>query len=100
MKLLLCAIYDSKIEAFEKPIFFRSLAEALRAWSTVCNDAQSPMSQYPEDFVLFQLGEVDLSSGSVHPFEAPRAISKGIEVKKVDAGLKLMQSQNVNSLSQ
>jgi len=62
-KLKVFCVYDSKVEAYMRPFYARSIGEALRIWESSCRDSQSGFSQYPADYTLFLTGEFDESSG-------------------------------------
>ncbi|AXL14687.1 nonstructural protein [Microviridae sp.] len=82
MKLEIFSIYDSKSEAYMQPFFMKNKGEATRAFTTLCNDGQSQMHQYPEDFTLFSLGAYDDSTGGFHQEKTPNPIGKATEFKK------------------
>lgn len=80
MKVL--TVYDSKAEAFLPPFYMRTTAEALRAFESTCNDPESNMSRYPEDYTLFEIGEWDDNKGQVSMYEAHKSLGLAIEYKK------------------
>lgn len=64
-RLKMLSVYDSKIAGYMTPFFSVHAGQALRGWEEVCNDGQSPMSKFPADFTLFELGEFDDSCGEL-----------------------------------
>ncbi len=58
-------VYDSKTEAYLRPFFMQTPAEAIRAFRDTVNDGQSPFCKHPEDFTLFEVGTFDETSGSL-----------------------------------
>lgn len=57
------AVYDVKSEIFGAPIFLQSKGEAIRAFSDVANNDQSPICRYAGDFKLVYLGLYDEETG-------------------------------------
>jgi len=75
------SIHDSKAEAYLSPIYFKTSAEAIRAFSTACEDSSSQFFKYPSDFTLVELGEFDEISASIVTHTAPRILSNASEFK-------------------
>lgn len=61
----LVAIYDSKAKAYQLLNQYRTNAEAVRAFSTLCNDSSSQYFKYAEDFSLFEMGTYDDNTGTI-----------------------------------
>lgn len=61
----LYSIYDSKAGIYYKPFVSRTKGEALRMFQQAANDSQTTIGQYPEDFVLFEIGSFDDTKGNV-----------------------------------
>lgn len=59
MELQIVAIYDVKLEAFNRPAFVRSVGEAMRSFSDEANRSDSEVSKHPADYRLFHLGSFD-----------------------------------------
>lgn len=59
------SVYDSKAKAYQRPMLFDNGAQATRSFEVVVNDPNSDYSRWPEDFVLFKIGEFDELSGSL-----------------------------------
>lgn len=82
IKVILFAIYDSKSEAFDNPFTMRTFGEAERGFRDAVNGDKSLLAKYPEDYTLFALGEVDLSTGTITSYEVKRSIATGITLKR------------------
>lgn len=65
MKQKIFAVYDSKAEAFNTPIFAQSTGVAIRSFAQAANDQTHDFARYGGDFSLFELGEFDLASGHI-----------------------------------
>jgi len=76
------AVYDSKVEAYMVPMFFRSKGEALRVFMDAANDEKSALSQHSEDYTLFEVAEWDELTGTIKPLEAKRALGCAKEFKR------------------
>lgn len=56
--MVLVSVYDSKAETYTPPHPSQSKASAVREFETLVNDGGKTMiSQHPEDFSLFMVGE-------------------------------------------
>ena len=68
------SVFDMKVEAFRQPFFFRTKGEALRAWSDLVNDSQSEINAHPEDYVLYEFGTMDSSTGKMEVHDTPLVV--------------------------
>lgn len=75
------SVNDSKAEAYLPPIFFRTTAEALRAFESSCDDSNSSFSKYPSDFTLVELGEYDELTAKITTHAQPRILQNAAEFK-------------------
>jgi hypothetical protein len=57
------SILDTKTGAYAMPFFLHHDALAIRAVIGVCREADSPISQYSEDYVLYKIGHYDDNLG-------------------------------------
>ena len=67
------AIYDSKVAAFQAPVFLRTHGEAEREISAMCRDPKHHFCKYAEDYTLFDMGDFDESTGSFDILTPPRS---------------------------
>lgn len=65
MKLLLCAVFDSKVGAYSPPFCVKTKGEAIRSFQDACGDDKLPFMKHPQDYRLWLLGEFDDNSGAV-----------------------------------
>lgn len=56
------AIRDSKAECFHTPFYCRTRGMAFRAVLSAAN-GETELSRFPDDFMLFELGEFDEFNG-------------------------------------
>lgn len=65
MRFAILAVYDSKAEAFMRPMFVSTLGQGVRAFTDEVNrSAQDNMLHtHPEDFILHNLGSWDDNTG-------------------------------------
>lgn len=61
----LYSIYDSKAKLYFRPFTARTRGEALRLFQQAANDKQTQIGEYPEDFILFEIGEFNDSNGNL-----------------------------------
>lgn len=69
MKLLCCALYDSAVETFHRPILVTRVEEAVRALRLMLErgDSSQEVVASPGDFTLYNVGEYDTQSGVMSP---------------------------------
>lgn len=72
MKLVVCSVRDSAVNAFMPPFFSRHLGEAMRSFGDLVRDPQSNVSRHPVDFQLYLLGEYDDTTGLITSQEPQR----------------------------
>jgi hypothetical protein len=74
--LKMFVIYDSKIEAYLPPMFFKATGEALREFSDAVNKVDTPFHKHAPDFTLFEVGEYDDKTCSLKLYDAK--INRGL----------------------
>lgn len=62
------AIYDSKGLMYGVPFFMPQTGMAIRAFTDLVNDGQSSVSRHPTDYVLYEIGSYDDSTGTFQSF--------------------------------
>lgn len=65
MKQRLFSVKDTKVGEFLPVFQARTIAEAERSFSDAVNSPDHQFGKHPSDFVLCQLGEVDLETGDI-----------------------------------
>ena len=73
------SIRDAKAEIFKPPFFKSTHGEAERDYRTLCNDTQSLVNRYPEDFDLWFIGTYDDTSGKMESLATPQHIIKAVQ---------------------
>lgn len=79
-KLIICAIHDTKAEAYMNPFYMRSEGEAIRAFGDAIDKGDTPLSQHPEDYVLYKLGTFDQSTAAIEYLY--KSLASGVDFKK------------------
>jgi len=80
MLLKAFSIRDQKAEIYNTPFFQKTHGEAERNFRTLVNDQKSTVSQFPEDFDLYYVGEYDDNLGLFLPQETPQHVIKAIQL--------------------
>lgn len=85
MKLLVAAIFDKAVGAYNTPLFFRQKMEAIRSFGDACRAEGSQFRNHAEDYVLMDIGEFDDATGvvSCHP-GGPNPIVGALEFASAD----------------
>ena len=73
MKLFSYSVYDVKVQIYNTPFFFPHDVHAIRAFERLRQDPQSFVSQHPDDYQLYCVGEFDDTRGRLKSC-APRLI--------------------------
>lgn len=76
------SVHDSKAEAYLSPFYSKTPAEAIRSFSSACEDSSSAFFKYPSDFTLVELGEFDEISASIATHQKPRILANASEFKR------------------
>lgn len=63
-KLIVCAIRDNKIGAYQRPIFVEHKIQAFRMFHQLIKAGDTPVAAFPEDFDMVTLGSFDQGDGS------------------------------------
>ena len=80
MRLIICAVADSKAEIFMEPMFFQAEGQAIRAFADAVNGSEGNFALHPEDFTLFVVGEFDQALGVITPTEN-KLLANGASLK-------------------
>jgi len=88
MKLLCLAVRDVKAEHYSRPFFALALGEALRNFMMECENPESLLHRFPDDFRLFRIGEFDQISGKLEGC-LPVEVACARDFVKVEIGRQL-----------
>ena len=82
MKYAVCAVFDSAVGAFMRPVFTQSVGQMVRSFSDEVNRKaeENVMNNHPDHFSLFHLGVFDDESGRFELFDSPARVSRASEV--------------------
>jgi len=85
MKLNIYTIYDDAAKAYMQPFMFQTDGLAVRAFSDNINsDKSNNISEHPEQFTLFKIGEFDDQAATIATFEPPQMLGNGRTYKTDD----------------
>jgi len=87
-------IYDSAVDAYLNPMFFRSKGEALRSFGVAVNDPNTQFHVHPGDFTLFEIGAYDDATGAITQLDAKISLGNAIEFKETDGQLPIINGDN------
>lgn len=65
------SIYDKKGQCYLSPIVLSHKGQALRELENLVVRSQNLISQYPDDFAMYKLGDFDDISGKIVPTTVP-----------------------------
>lgn len=67
MKLQAFSLRDTKAEVFAAPFFVPSHGIAVRLLNELVKDKRTDLGKYPQDFILYRVGEYDTDSALLTP---------------------------------
>lgn len=78
-----CSVYDRAVEAFGRPIFAPAVGAAVRSLADEVNRGgeDNQMSKHSKDFVLYDLGVFDDSTGEFHLEDRPKMVCEAASLK-------------------
>lgn len=85
MELKIYSIYDKAAKAFTQPFFMHNKGLAIRAFSDNVNSTQeNNISKHPEQFLLYEMGEWDDTTGRITPYTEDKRelLGTGIDFKE------------------
>jgi hypothetical protein len=86
MKLIYCSVFDKVAAAFLQPFPVKRIEEAQRAFMSAVSDPNQPMSEYPDDYILYSIGEFDDQAGELVGYQTgPQRVMTGTDAKKSKA---------------
>jgi len=83
--LKMFCLYDSKVQAYDKPFYARATGEALRAIADAVADKNTHLNKHPADYTLFECGSFDETTGIVTWNDAKLNLGTCLELADVDA---------------
>lgn len=91
MHLIAFSVHDSKAEAFIQPFFTPTVAVALRAFGSACNDDTQKFCQYPDDYTLFEIGTFDCDTGTFEPLQKIKSHGLALTFMAAPSSLALIE---------
>lgn len=80
MKLF--AARDMKAQIYLKPFVTLTLADALRSFEMIANEPGNTISQFPNDFRLYHLGDFDSNTGVLTVLDEAPDLGSAADFKK------------------
>jgi hypothetical protein len=98
MILKMFAIRDGKTESYGTPFFAPHKGQAVRMFQQLANDRRSEVWKFPRDYVLFEVGSFDLSSGEVAHLTVPAMLGMAAEYldERLQGEMPMVQGSDVN----
>lgn len=72
----LYVIRDEKSGLFDPPVLFHNRGDAMRGFSTVFQNSNSMMSRFPNDYVIYEIGEFDDTTGKITSLDLPELVCR------------------------
>lgn len=78
--MLMFSLYDVKAEAYTPPFCFETVGLAERAVVSQVRTGQGEVASFPDQFLLFKLGEFDSKTGEIVGYPEP---GMGVPVSQI-----------------
>jgi len=75
-------VYDSAVQAYDKPFALRNKGEALRSWQEVANDKNTTICKRPTEFTLFEIADWDDLTGQISLYETKMSLGLAADFQK------------------
>jgi hypothetical protein len=79
-KLVICSVYDSAAEVYQRLFLARAPNEALRGFMDACADVNHEFHKHPEHFTLFHLGVFDERTAEIEILKAHKVLSRAVDL--------------------
>lgn len=76
---VICAIFDKKVGEYTTPFVVPNVITAIRSLAAALKEG-SNLSQYPADFAVYKVGDIDLSTGLITPANPPAIIEELVNI--------------------
>ncbi len=86
MRLRAFSIFDQKAKAYMSPFFMSEVGMATRSFTDMVNKDDHPLGAHPEDYVLYEVGQFDDSTGLLAAYDGPELVITALQVVQGDAG--------------
>jgi len=76
--MIVVSVYDKKAMTFSVPNFVVNTASAIRSFRMELNKSSpnDPVSSYPDDFAIYDLGTFDESTGAFINHDIPKLLTE------------------------
>jgi len=79
------SIFDVKIGEYEHLFPQKTRGEAIRGWIKIVNQEKTKYNEHPEDFTLFEIGEMDEKTGCFkNNAHGPESLGVALEFLKAN----------------
>lgn len=80
MKLVVCSIRDSALDAFMRPFFVPTTAMAVRAFRDEVTRPDTEMFKHRSDYTLYEVASFDEVTGKFDNLDSPRQLVRGSDI--------------------
>lgn len=74
------AVWDQGAKFFGQVVWHRTTHEAIRTFTDAVNTPDTPFSRHPDQYVMYELGQMDFLTGSFEILPEPQSICRAIDV--------------------
>lgn len=82
MKTKLFAIRDSKLGTYRPPMAYMHTGQAIREFEEACNDSNSALNKYSNDFTFYEIGTFDDETCEIDLLKTPTLLGTAAEFIK------------------
>lgn len=77
MKVELFSVYDMAAKGYVDPFVAPTIEYAIRTFRATCENPETNLAKYPEDYALYHVGSFDGEKGVLVPVEAHKIATAG-----------------------
>lgn len=78
MKMVICAVRDSAVQAFGRPFVVQARGQAIRSFQDECKNESSDIAKHPSDYDLYVIGEFNDENGEITP-QVPQLLLRAVD---------------------
>lgn len=84
MKVIVVAVFDRAMSAFNRPFYVQARGLAVRSFADEVNRPDGELGKHPADYELWQLGTWDDETGEFEGFKSKSRIALGSDFVRKD----------------
>ena len=84
MKTKIYSIFDNKMGTFQLPFYAHNSGHAIRTVTKALRSANSHLADFPEDYVVYEIGEFNDESGGIIAHNQPIHVTNVLDLAQTN----------------